>query len=57
MIADLQPLGRCEERHADGIVNDGIHHRARIDDERIDSASSRGDGAGKSDRTSANNDN
>src|SRR5438067_938466 len=49
VIADFQPLRRCEEAHADGIADDRIGERPGIDDQRIDAATLRGNGARQAD--------
>src|SRR5437879_8595470 len=56
VIADLEPLRRRKERHVDGIADDRIDERARIDHERIDAAAFGGDRARQTNRPGAGDD-
>jgi len=56
VIADLQALGRREERHVDRVPDDRVRERARVDHEWIDAAAFGGDGTRQADRPSAGND-
>ena len=54
---DLEPLGRREEHHPDGITNDGVRHRSGVDHQWVEAAAFRRDRAGQSDRACTDDEN
>ncbi len=56
MIADLEALGRREERHVDRVADDRVRERAGVDHEGIDAATFGRNGAGQANRPGTGDD-
>ena len=56
MSSDLQPLGRREKRHPDGVTTDRIADRTCVEEKRVDSAAFGRNAAGQPDRTGPDDD-